>query len=417
MTAFEFPTIELGVGFSADPFDVSVVFTDLADGYPGGSLMETLSVTRGRQTENDQAQTGQAVAVLLDDSDLFDNSNTASPFYPNVLPMLPLRARITCDSVTYPVFYGWIDPQDGWVRTESDPGSASVRVPANDGFDALNAGGIYSPGHVGDPDTPGHSFLADTTGNRIAEVLDGMRPAWPSGWRDIDTGREPMQAYTDDGTGTALGLIRDAEETEPGFFFMDGRGYATYRDRANIQTATSQATFCDKANVSAGRVLYTHLTTRRTQLINDVRTTRNGGTLQRAFDAASNSRFLNRFKEFTTQHTTDGNALLFSQWLLHKSKDSYEVVESITLTPGMDLDTWVQVLVRELGDRITIVRTPPGGSVSVSADYWIQRIELTIGPGVSASCTWRLAAAGQYSYWRAGTPGASEAGTTTRAAY
>lgn len=409
MTAFEFPTVSLGIGFGAQPFDLFPTFTDVS-----GDL-ETLSITRGRQTENDQAQTGQSVATLLDDADKYDNTNTSSPYYPDVVPVVPYRAQITCAGVTYPMFYGWLDPQDGWRRSEAEPGFASVAVTANDGFDPLNVAGVYQNPPV--DNSPGHTFASQTTGARIGEVLDVMRPAWRSAWRNLDAGRETMQAHVDDGTGTALSLIRDAEATEPGFFFFDGSGFANFRDRTDYQTSVSQATFCDSANYSAGRVMFTGLTTRSTRIVNDARTTRNGGTVQRAVDNASNSAYLNRKQDYATQHTSDAHALQYSQWLLNQKKDSYEIIESITLVPGMDEDTWVQVLSRELGDRITVVRTPPGASSSVTADYVIQQIAFTYGPGATASCVWRLAAANQTTLWRAGTVGASEAGVTTKAAY
>lgn len=413
MTAFEFPTIELGVAFACNPFDLAPSFTDLS------ADLETLSITRGRQTENDQAQTGQSVAVLLDDTAAYFNDNSLSVYHGLIVPMLPLRVVITCDGVTYPKFYGWIDPQDGWVRQESDPGFARVRVPANDGFDALNVAGVYenAGGGGGPTGDPGFSFSSETTGDRIASVLAQTNPTWPAAWENLDAGRETMQAHVDDGTATALSLIRDAELTEPGFFFFDGNGYANFRDRTNLQTATSQATFCDSTNYTGSEVMFTSLTTRRTTLINDVRTTRNGGTEQRALDQASKDQNLDRVQSYATQHTDDAHALLFSKWKMQQSKDSYEVIESITLVPGMDLDTWVQVLERDLGDRITVTRTPAGASVPVTADYSIQQIALNIGPGATASCTWRLAAAAQTTLWRAGTVGASEAGTTTRAGY
>jgi hypothetical protein len=254
----------------------------------------------------------------------------------------------------------------------------------------------------------------DVSGNGI-----GILPQWPTPWRAIDPGNALMQAVAqaDDASSTPLALIRDAELTEPGFFYFDGRGYACFRDRRSRPLATSLATFCDTHNLSGGRILYDSLTTRRTAIVNDSRATRSGGALQEATDPTSQDKMLTRSKDYSTQHLDDPSALAYAQWQLSLKKDSYEVVETLTLIPGTDSPTWVQVLSRELNDRITIVRTPAGGGAALTEAYFIDGIAITWGPGPEATCVWRLSPAPAWNYWLAGTAGSSEAGTTTRAGY
>lgn len=428
------PTFSLGVAFNPanGPLDTNPTWTELSGD------METLAVARGRQTEDDTAATGTCTAVLSDDDRRYDPNNSASPYYPNVLPMRPMFVQATLDSVIYPVFYGWVDVQDGWVRQESEPGRALVTLPANDGFDILANSRLVTyldtvyHGVVNSSVTSGTDFAQELTGARIAHALGydvrgvdstthyGMDPSWPSVWQALDAGQETMQAVAaaNNATTTPLQAIRDAETTEPGFFFFDRNGYATFHDRHHRPLSTSSATFCDEANTATGRVQYASATTRRTAIVNDARATRNGGTEQHVENDTSIASFLRRAKSWSTQHLTDAAALAFAQWMLSLKADSYEILESLTLTPGTDSETWIQVLTRELGDRITVVRTPPGGGSPVTEDYFIEAVSFSYGPAASASCTWRLSsAAAQTNYWLAGVVGSSEAGTTTKAGY
>lgn len=423
------PTIYVEVMFDAtDPFDTSGTWTDLAD------HLDTLAVVRGRQTEDDTAQTGTATAVLIDDDRRFDPNHASGPYYGDLIPMLPLRVRAILDSAEYDYFYGWLDVQNAWIRQQIDPGHSQVNLPANDGFEILS--NSYFP-------VAGTAYSSELTGARISEVftsgiLGGTYPVWSSSGWDLGTsalasstilaqsieaimdGYETMQAYTYSSPTAVLQAVRDAEMTEPGFFFFSGAGYPVFHDRRyRLGVSTSVATFVDGSNLDvAGAVPYTSLTTRRTNLFNDIIVNRNGGTTQEAADAASVTRNLNRQKSLSTMHTTDANALAAAEFYLSLRSTSYEIIESLTLTPGDDSDIWQQVLGREIGDRITIVRTPEDVSGPITEDYFIEAINFSWGPGPDAAVTWRLSSsAEQFNYWLAGVAGSSEAGTTTRAGY
>lgn len=334
-------------------------------------------------------------------------SYRGGPYYPNVRPMLQTSIVATLDATDYPVFFGWGDTQDCWLRTESSPGFAEVTTSCNDGFDVVGADYL-------DPSLVGAITSGQLTGARIGVVLDAV--GWFAALRDLDAGYEPMQAATA-GKVAALSLIRDAETTEPGYFYFKADGTATFRDRRSRYRGSSKATFCDSPNYQSGYVMFTSITTRQTPIYNDVTTTRNGGTAQEAQDTGSTGMYLTRSVSYSTQHETDAAALQLSQFQLNRYKDTYERLESLTLTPGDDSPTWLQVLSREIGDRITVIRTPAGGGSAVTADYYIEAVALTFGPGIESSCTWRLTAAPAVALWHAGTAGYSEAGSTTRAVY
>lgn len=428
-----FPTLAYNVGFANAPMDVAPTWVDLFRD------VETLTVTRGRQTEDDEAQTGTCAAILGDTNRSYDPNNAAGAHYPNVQPMKPVQVVFTLLGTPFKMHTGWVDIQDGWVRDESDPGKATVYVPSNDAFELLATGRVV--GWVGNPrDTSfgvltGAAFNQEATGDRIKHILAGhfgyvdpdgnniyygMDPAWPWSTAGIATGLALMQSIPTPSTtadSTPLGLVRDAEVTEPGLLVFDGDGLPLFFDRQYRQTAVSSATFCDSRNISAGRVPYKSVTTRRSSVVTDSRTTRDGGTLQQLDNEPGIASLWRRVRSWSTKHLDDATAALYNQFQLNARKDSYELLESLTLVPGTDYDTWLQILTRDVGDRITVVRTPQGTGTAITEDYYIEGLTFTWGPGASASCTWRLSSAAAYQGWQAGQVGASEAGSTTKAGW
>ncbi len=77
------PDLYFGVPFNADPNDPNAVpsWSELTARFRGAR-----GVSRGRQYELDQNQTGQPTIVLDDLDEDLNPANTASPYYPNVVP-------------------------------------------------------------------------------------------------------------------------------------------------------------------------------------------------------------------------------------------------------------------------------------------------------------------------------------------
>jgi len=347
-----------------------------------------------------------ATAFWPADTTFFD---TPSPYYPNVLPMRRVRSSAVIGATSYPVFTAFIDTERGWERQETTPGYAEITVPGNDGFDILSTARL----------TASDSFPLQKSGARITAVLDAI--GWPAAERDIDTGQEDVQAVAaPDANTDALSLIQAAADTEPGFFFIDERGYAVYHDRHRRLFApytVSQATFCDGPNMDTGRFEYARLQTKQSRILNDIRVTGLGLAEQTALDAASVVRFRQRTDPLSTLHTSIANALASASWRLSQTANSYVRYEELELQPGADADIWTQVLARKIGDRITIIRTPPGGGEVETKDCHIEAVSLDVGPATNAKCVWRLSPAEQSAFWAAAVGGFSNAGTTTRAVY
>lgn len=414
------PTFLFEVGFGAQPFATTPTYTDLV---ATDKSLESFSMSRGRQTEDDTAATGTFTATLLDDSRKYDATNAAGPYYPNIKVMTPVRVRATLDATTYKVFRGWIDPQNGWLRGVGDPHAVRVTVPVNDMLELYaNAGSFRWLSDFG-PVLTGQlvedSFLALTQG-----LVTGGDPFHIPDWIDCDAGQEltPIWATLFGGTApflvTPLTMLRLGEITDPGFVYVANTGALTFRDRRSRQNATSQVTIYDKANFPGSGVMFDSATTRRNNIVNDATVQASSLAAQEYVDSASAAQYSNRAKSYSTGHSTTAAAMAMAQWIVGLKKDSYQLLDSLTLVPGTDSAVWLQILTREINDRITVVRTPENTGAVVTEDYFIEGISLNHGPGPDASCTWRLSAAGsQFDVWHAGTVGKSEAGTKTRAGY
>jgi hypothetical protein len=391
------------IAFASDPFDSPQVYTDVT------ADTETRSIRRGRQTADERPSTGTTTLTLLDDSRRYDRDNASSPYAPNVIPMRRVRVTATLGATSYPVGLAFIDPEQGWQRSDDQPGFSLVTVPANDGFDVLATAAFDAS----------VTFPEQLTGDRITAILDLI--GWPTAERDVDTGNSQVQAVAaGDAQTDALSLILDAADTELGFFFIDAQGFACFHDRHRRLLppyTVSQATFADGPNLTDGRLPYARLLTSGSRILNDIRITPDGLATQVAQDATSIGRFRQRTDQRSSTHASASDAASATNFRLGQTKDPYTRFDQLELTPGDDADIWDQVLAREIGDRITVIRTPPGGGDPDVKDVHIEAISLDIGPAAAARCVWRLVPADQTVYWLAGVAGFGEAGIATRGVY
>jgi hypothetical protein len=214
-----------------------------------------------------------------------------------------------------------------------------------------------------------------------------------------------VQAVTFEGSDnqSALDHIYDVVDSELGIFFIDGAGDAVFFDRHTPITApytTSQATFSDKP--AGDEFPYVDIVPSYDidNLVNDWIGTRDGGTDQEADDAPSIDAYFRRSKTRTTLLTTDGEQLNQLQYLLAHSKDPLQRYDSVKIAPGNNAELWLQVLSRELIDRITVKENPPGGGDPTVQDVNIQHVHVSAGPGIvtNAVCEWQLSPADTTAY-------------------
>jgi len=300
----------------------------------------------------------------------------------------------TSTVTTYYLFTHFVDPLQGWQITQDSPGYAEVTAVANDGFDVLATAQF----------TELDSFPQQTAAARITAILDLF--SWPAAERSIDVSdtAEIQAAVAGTLTGqTALDQIQAASDTEDGVFYIDGRGYATFHSRyyslLNARAVTSQATFCDLPNLAGGSFLYTSLTPSQSPIVNDYLVTRAGGTQIEALDSVSEGLYRTRSVTLDTLHLTNLEAVDFARYKVIATRDSHRRYDEMTITPGDDDAVWLQVFQREIGDRITVVWSPPGGGAADVRDMFIEAVSFNVGPGVEASVTYRLSPGSQVTGW------------------
>lgn len=269
---------------------------------------------------------------------------------------------------------------DSWNIAWTGPNSSTVEVPCTDAFKIFSNVERTAVAPVG---------AGEASGTRIGRILNGI--SWPSGKRSIATGNVNVQATTLD--GNVMDELQLVADTEMGEFYMDGSGNAVFRNRAAITTdsrsMTSQATFGD----ADPEFRYSDLSFSNddTQLTNRVIITRVGGSAQQVDDSASQAEFLVRAFERTDLIMVDDvSALNYAQYLLSLSAQPELRFTDLEIHPMRDeMILFPQILNRQIGDRITIRRRPPGGG-TIEQDCFIRGMTHEASPAGPWVSKWTL---------------------------
>ena len=381
-------------------------------------VQDNLSINRGRQRELDQIQAATCAFDLDNRDRRFDPTFVGSPYYPNVLPMRRVRVRSTYNNSNYPLFTGYIE---SWGQTWAGWQDAIVPVTAADAFKPLNLAQLNT------------SFPVESSDQRVNDVLSAINwtiggPAWtlgtsalgtttvlgPTGDRVIGPGSSTIQASMLANT-SALQHLQDVTTTEMGLLFTGRDGAVNFKGRGGIVNTTSLATFGE----GTGELPYVsvELAYDDTNIWNDLEITPVGGTQQSAKDTTSQAQYYTRTLALTsTLQNSDADAQSLATALLGKyTQPSLQVI-------AMTLDGWAdpsaifpQMLGREIGDLVTVMRRPPGGGQPIAQPSIVQGIAVTYAvSGGDWSVTWRLAPADTLNYWTLNSATLSVLGTSTR---
>lgn len=424
-----FPSVTLEIAFASDPTAQNPTYTDCTD-----ALIE-FEITRGRATELDQTAPGRLSLTLDDSMRRFDPAYTASPFYPNVVPMRKVRLSATFGGTTYYVFTGYLSDL---TPEYSRPSYGQAKYVAYDAFEALNETLITG------------TFPQELSGARIARVLEST--GWPSStpaaggyWKlgvsqlgtttvlgygipasVLDSGKEmiPASDFAASTTQTALNHLLAVADSELGVFFVDGQGRFVFHDRHHrLQTTTSVVTFTDAATGSASRINYAEIVPPldRQRFANEIRITPTPATTPATYaasDAASVQKYFRKSLARSPLLTSYARAQLQGDFLLANRKTPLQRFDSIMVEGHFDDNAWPHVLGRDISDRVTVEFTPPSTGVAVEQeikDCYIESITHRVRPPVVWETTYQLSGVplGQ-PYW---TLGVSRLGTETKLAY
>jgi len=234
------PTMQVLVGFQSTtgfgtPFllDNSFygVLTTAGRGTLGGvtmvdltSLVESVNITRGRSRQLDQFNCGTATIAFNNDTQVLNPTNTASPYYPFVLPRCPVQILANGIPIYTGVITDWnlnydISNQDTMYASCAD----QFTVLANQALNAV---------------TP----ALQVTGARINTVLNYTEINY-QGARSIATGSSTLGAYAIEQDTNFLNYLQQITTSEQGYLYMSALGTLTFKGRTNVLNPVSGATF------------------------------------------------------------------------------------------------------------------------------------------------------------------------------
>jgi hypothetical protein len=218
-------------------------------------------------------------------------------------------------------------------------------------------------------------------GERIGRVLDSIGSQAP---RNLRAGARPLAGqYAGNGPST-LETLRDVENAEAvdAVLFVAGDGTVTFLDgghRAVSPWDTVQI-ICGDGGGTELDYMDIQLDFSDAFVTNRWDVTREGGTTQTASDATSISRYLTRPQSLAgLKLRDDADALDVAGDMLAKYKEP--LVRVLSITPKtMNVDVVDAVFQLEIGDRIQVRLTPPGGGTRFDQVLFVQSIGIDAVP-------------------------------------
>ena len=330
-----------------------------------------IETNRGRTALSDQFQTGSLTLRIIDQNGDFNPQNTSSPYFTYLTPMKKVQISATYNSVTYPIFSGFIT---SYVTT----------YPDNSGFDELaittiQAVDAFRLAQLAQISTVTGASAGDLSGTRINEILDEID--WPSTMRDVDAGLTTLQA--DPGTNrTALQALETVAQSEYGALYVDANGEFVFQDRS-VTASSIGGTPTVFADDGSGIDYFD-----ATWILNDVlifnkaTITRSGGSPQVALNQASIDKyFLHSYFLDGLLMQTDAVALDYAQAYVASRQETSIRCDAIVLDLYTDnYNTGIiAALDLDFFDPITVLTTQPGGS-TIDKTLQIFGVRMNITP-------------------------------------
>ena len=318
------------------------------------SQVNRIETNRGRTALSDQFQTGALTLRIVDQNGDFNPQNVTGPYYNLLTPMKKVQITATFNSVTYPIFSGFIT---SYVTTYPGESAEDVAITTIQAVDAFRLAQVAQISTVTD------ATAGQLSGTRINKILDEID--WPTSQRDIDSGLTSMQA--DPGSNrTALQALTTVATSEYGALYVDANNSFIFQDRAVTvgSIAGTPTVFADNGTgidyFDASWILNDVL------IFNKSTITRTGGTAQVASNQASIDKyFLHSYFLDNLLMQTDAVALDYALAYTASRAETSIRCDAITLdlyTPNYDTGV-VAALDLDFFDPITIITTQPGGSL------------------------------------------------------
>ena len=234
------PTYQVLVGFQTTtgfgtPFQLDDAFYGVLDtagrGTLGGvayadltSLVLSVNIKRGRNRQLDQFNAGTAQVVFNNNSRILDPLNTASIYYPYVLP----RSPIIIYANGTPIYTGFVED---WDLDYQNANQGRMFARCVDAFGTLANQQL-------DAFTPS----AETSGVRVSTVLDRPEINY-QGTRSIGTGSSTLGAYAVAQDTNVLNYLQQVNTSEQGYLYTAADGTLTFKGRTSVLNPVSGASF------------------------------------------------------------------------------------------------------------------------------------------------------------------------------
>lgn len=375
--------ITVEVGFDSNPFDSSITFTDIS------SFVRQFTTKRGRQNELGQFVGGTAAILLSNADNRFNPNNTSSPYYDTanaitkIQPYKPMRILAEYDSVTYPVFYGFLDMIP--VSYPALGADSTVVFNCVDAFKIFTSQTLTSAGwrlgrggfsEIGISTVLGYEDEQELSSDRVSRLLNQVQ--FPSALRDIQTGTNEVISQFGSGDNI-LTALRACEKAENAQFFIGKDGKAVFRNRnyrlANTNATTVQAYFSNDGTnlpyVDVSTSFDTH------EVRNVYQWTRTGGTTQFVSDANSVQRYRPIVSTEQTINVSDSDVLSLIDQKIAETSLPIVRIDKLKANPRENVNIWEKALGLEFGDRISVKIVNPDNS-DYTDELWIESISHSV---------------------------------------
>jgi len=237
------PTIQVLVGFQTttgfgNPFQLdNATYGLLNTGTLGGlafadltTLVQSVNITRGRNRQLDQFNAGTATISFYNESRILDPLNTASIYYPFVLPRCPVI--INANGV--PIYTGLITD---WNLDYDMANKDVMYASCSDNFTVLANQQLNA-----------HTTTAELSSTRVSTVLAYSEIAY-QGAKSIGTGSSTLggtaasASFSIAQDTNLLNYLQLVTTSEQGYLYMSASGTLTFKGRSSVLNPVASATF------------------------------------------------------------------------------------------------------------------------------------------------------------------------------
>ena len=334
------------------------------------------TISRGKSRQLDRYNAGRLQVALDNNQRIFDPLYDASPYRTQLIPKRAVR--LTSNNIVQ--YEGVIDD---WDLSYEPQGNSIARIVASDAFTQLANQTLL-----------GGTAIAQTTGERIEAVLTDAGVKWPNDKKQIETGRQGLQAGTINPGTSAFSYLQQIASAEPGPLFISKTGSIVFKDRA-AQSAGTPVLFSDDGTgigYQGLSVIYGS-----ELLFNEIEVSRQNGGTAIANDLASQEEYgIQNLTLNDLPLDTDLSAQELATYLAAQYAQPEYRFESIELElRNLTEDQQSQVLALELSDIVRVKFTP--NNIPPAIDRYAEIIGIShSATPVSHKVTFNLASTEYY---------------------